>query len=132
MIRESRREYPARALCRVLEVSRSGSRAWLVRKPSARARFRGRLKVAAQAAHRRTRQAYGAERLRRESAADGFRVSLGTVKSVRREPGPRRVRRKRPFRVRTTDSGHRLPAAPNLLGQEFAATGIRRCRGGTG
>ena len=78
------------------------------------------VQVAAQAAHHRTRQTYGAERLRRElTADDGFRVSLGTVKNVRREPGLRCVQRKRPFRVRTTDSGHRLPVAPNLLGQEF-------------
>jgi putative transposase len=119
MIRELRREYPVRVLCRVLEVSRSGFHTWLTRKPSARARFRERLKLAAQAAHQRTRQTYGAERLRRELAADGFRVSLGTVKSVRRELGLRCVQRKRPFRVQTTDSGHQLPVAPNLLGQEF-------------
>ena len=48
MIREVRREYPMRLLYRVLEVSASGFQAWLVRKPSARARLRERLKVAAQ------------------------------------------------------------------------------------
>jgi hypothetical protein len=36
MIKELRREYPVRVLCRVLGVSRSGFHAWLVRKPSAR------------------------------------------------------------------------------------------------
>jgi transposase InsO family protein len=117
--KELRREYPVRVLCSVLSVSGSGFHAWLVRKPSARARFRERLKVAALAAHRRTRQTYGAERLQRELAADGFRVSLGTVKSVRREPGLRCVQGQRQFRVQTTDSGHQLPVAPNLLGQEF-------------
>jgi hypothetical protein len=64
MIKELRREYPVRLLCRVLEVSRSGFHAWLVRKPSRRARWRERLKVAALAAHQRTRQTYGAERER--------------------------------------------------------------------
>jgi hypothetical protein len=87
MIKELRREYPVRVLCRVLGVSRSGFHAWLVRKPSARARSRERLKVAALAAHQRTRQTYGAARLQRELAADGFSVSLSTVKSVRRELG---------------------------------------------
>jgi putative transposase len=119
MIGELRGEYPVRLLCRVLEVSRSGFHAWLVRQPSARARFCERLKVAAQAAHQRTRQTYGAERLRHELAADGFPVSLGTVKRVRRELGLRCVQRQRRFRVQTTDSGHSLPVAPNLLGQEF-------------
>jgi putative transposase len=119
VIKELRRVYPVRILCRVLSVSSSGFHAWLVRQPSARSRFRERLKVAAPAAHQRTRQTSGAERLRRESAAGGFAVSLGTVKSVRRELGLRCVQRKRQFRVQTTDSGHRLPVAPNLLGQEF-------------
>jgi hypothetical protein len=51
MIKELRRDYPVRFLCRVLAVSRSGFHAWLVRQPSARARARERLKVAALAAH---------------------------------------------------------------------------------
>ena len=119
MIKELRREYPVRLLCRVLGVSRSGFHAWLVREPSARARSRERLKVAALAAHTRTRQTYGAERLRRELAADGFRTSLGTVKRVRRELGLRCVQQRKRFRVQTTHSSHALPVAPNLLGQNF-------------
>ena len=121
MIKELRGEYPVRLLCRVLSVSRSGFHAWLVREPSARSRFRERLKVAALAAHQRTRQTYGAERLRRELAADGFRVSLGAVKRVRRELGLRCVQAKKRFRVVTTDSGHALPVAPNLVAQDFKA-----------
>jgi putative transposase len=123
MIRELRREYPVRVLCRVLAVSQSGFHAWLVRKPSARARFRERLRLAAQAAHQRTRQTYGAQRLQQELAADGFRVSLGTVKRVRRELGLRCVQQKKRFRVQTTDSGHQLPVAANLLGEDFKVGG---------
>jgi putative transposase len=119
MIKELRGEYPLRLLCRVLGVSASGYHTWLTRAPSQRTLSRERLKLAALAAHRRTRQTYGAERLRRELAADGFRVSLGTVRRVRRELGLHCVQQKRCFRVQTTDSGHRLPVAPNLLGQDF-------------
>ena len=119
MIKELQREYPVRLLCRVLEVSRSGFHAWLVRQPSRRARFRERLKVAVLAAHAKTRQTYGAARLQRELAADGFSVGLGTVKRVRRELGLRCVQRKKRFRVQTTDSAHALPVAENLLGQDF-------------
>jgi putative transposase len=119
VIKELRREYPARLPCRVLEVSSSGFHAWLALAPSRRALARERLKPAAQAAHRRTRQTYGAQRLQKELAADGFRVSLGTVKRVRRESGLRCVQQKRRFRVQTTDSGHALPVAPNLLAREF-------------
>jgi putative transposase len=75
--------------------------------------------VAAQAAHQRTRQTYGARRLQHELAADGFVVSLGTVKRVRRELGLRCVQQQKRFRVQTTDSGHRLPVAENLLKRDF-------------
>ena len=121
MMKELRRDYPVRLLCRVLGACRSGYHAWLTRAPSGRALARERLKVAAQAAHQRTRQTYGARRLQHELAADGFVVSLGTVKRVRRELGLRCVQQKKRFRVQTTDSGHRLPVAPNLLGQDFTA-----------
>jgi putative transposase len=116
-----RREYPLALLCRALVVSRSGYHAWLVRGPSPRARERARLRVAARAAHARTRETYGAARLQRELAADGFAVSLGTLKRVRRELGLRCVQQKKRFRVATTDSRHQLPVAPNLLAQVFTA-----------
>lgn len=121
MIKELRLDYPLAVLCRVLDVSQSGYHAWLVRQPSKRTQARERLRVAAQAAHQRTRQTYGAARLQRELAADGFAASLGTVKRIRRELGLCCVQRRR-FRVTTTDSRHILPVAPNLLEQRFAVT----------
>jgi hypothetical protein len=106
LIKELRPEYPPRLLCRVLEVSQSGYHAWLRRVPSERARSRERLKLAALAAHTRTRQTYGARRLQRELAANGFAASLGTVKRVRRELGLCCIQHKRRLRVATTDSRH--------------------------
>jgi len=61
------------------------------------------LELAVRAAHERTRRTYGAQRLQRELASDGFAVSLGTLKRVRRELGLRCVQRRRRFRVATTD-----------------------------
>lgn len=122
MIKELRRKYPVRLLCRVVAVSRSGFHAWLTRAPSERARSRERLKVAALAAHHRTRQTYGARRLQQELAADGFPVSLGALKRLRRELGLCCVQRKKRFRVQTTDSAHQLPVAENLLAQDFTAS----------
>jgi len=121
VIQELHSDYPLAVLCRVLDVSTSGYHAWLTRLPSNRARSRARLRVAAQAAHQRTRQTYGAVRLQRELAADGFRASLDAVKRVRRELGLRCVQQKKCFRVATTDSRHGLPVAPNLLAQSFTA-----------
>ena len=122
MIGELHAEYPMRVLCRVLRVSRSGYHAWLVRAPSKRAKAKERLKLAARAAHTRTRATYGAVRLQKELAGDGFSVSLGTLKSIRRELGLQCVQQKRRFRVPTTDSRHRLPIAENLLEQCFTVT----------
>jgi len=122
VIKQLRSDYPLAVLCRVLDVSPSGYHAWLTRQPSNRAQSRERLQVAACAAHQRTRQTYGAVRLQRELAADGFRASLGTVKRVRRELGLCCVQQKRRFRVTTTDSRHHLPVAPNLLEQRFTVT----------
>jgi len=122
VIRELRLDYPLAVLCRVLQVSRSGYHAWLSRELSKRARLRARLRVAAQAAHARTRATYGALRLQKELASTGFIASLGTIKQVRRELGLCCVQQKRRFRVMTTDSRHRLPVAPNLLEQRFTVT----------
>ena len=119
MIRNLRSDYPLAVVCRMLDVSPSGYHAWYVRQPSRRAKARERLRVAIRAAHTRTRQTYGAVRLRTELAADGFRASLGTIKRVRRELGLRCLQHKRRFRVITTDSQHSLPVAPNLLAQRF-------------
>ncbi len=75
--------------------------------------------VAANAAHQRTRATYGAVRLQKELASDGFAASLGTIKRVRRELGLQCIQQKKRFRVTTTDSRHTLPVAENLLAQDF-------------
>jgi len=121
VIKELRSDYSLAVLCRALSVSRSGYHAWVVRPPSKRAQARQRLKVAAQAAHQRTRRTYGAQRLQKELASAGFAASLGTIKRVRRELGLRCVQQKKRFRVTTTDSRHTLPVAMNLLEQRFTA-----------
>jgi transposase InsO family protein len=72
LIRRMRLDYPLAVLCRTLAVSRSGYHAWCVRQPSRRAQARERLKVATRAAHDRTRATYGAVRLQKELASDGF------------------------------------------------------------
>ncbi|MCX7912929.1 MAG: IS3 family transposase, partial [Dehalococcoidales bacterium] len=69
-----RLHYPTALLCRMLRVSASGFYAWTSRPPSEWAKEEMRLEVAIKAAHRRTRQTYGAERLQRELAEDGIIV----------------------------------------------------------
>ncbi len=77
-----------------------------------------RLEVAIQAAHVRTRQTYGPERLQTELHADGFPAGGGRIKRLRKKLGLRcqQVRR---FTT-TTDSTHALQVAKNVLAQTFA------------
>ena len=81
------------------------------------AREEMRLEVAIKAAHRRTRQTYGAERLQRELAEDGIIVGICRIKRIKRKLGLR-CKQRRKFKI-TTDSRHKLPVAENLLKQQF-------------
>jgi len=102
-----------------MSVSASGFYAWLDRPPSERAKEEGRLEVEIRAAHRRTRQTYGAERLQHELAEHGVRVGICRLKRIRRKLGLY-CKQKQKFKV-TTDSKHKLPVAENILGRQFVA-----------
>jgi transposase InsO family protein len=115
-----RPQYPLSLLCRVLEVSRSGYYAWCTRRPSTRTQENARLDVAIQAAHVRTRQTYGPERLQAELREDGFPAGINRIKRLRKKLGLRCTPVQR-FTI-TTDSAHHLPVAENRLAQTFTAT----------
>jgi len=116
-MKELRLDYPIPLLSRILRVSASGFYAWTNRPPSEWAKEEMRLEVAIRAAHRRTRQTYGAERLQRELAEEGMRVGIYRIKRIKRKLGLR-CKQKRKFKV-TTDSKHALPVAENILNQQF-------------
>jgi transposase InsO family protein len=101
----------------MLKVSLSGYYDWLERPPSERAKEELRLELEIKAAHRRTRQTYGAERLQHELAEHGVKVGIWRLMRIRRKLGLR-CKQKKKFKV-TTDSRHKLPVAKNLLGHEF-------------
>ena len=111
--------YPLVLLCRVLRASRSGYYAWLVRPPSKRTQEDGRLEIEIKAAHRRTRETFGPERLQRDLAAHGVKVGIYRIRRIRKKLGIRCKQAKK-FKV-TTHSNHTLPVAENLLGQDFTA-----------
>jgi transposase InsO family protein len=105
-------------MCRVLTVSPSGYYAARQRAPSAHAARDEHVRVAIRVAHRQSRQRYGAPRIQQELCAAGLAVSRKRVARLMRADG---LRGRRPRRfVRTTDSGHAEPIAPNTLAQEFA------------
>lgn len=112
--------YPVPLLCRVLGVSRGGYYAWLSRGPSKRAKEEGRLAIEIKAAHRRTRETCGPERLQADLAAHGVTVGIFRIRRIRKKLGLRCKQVKR-FKA-TTHSKHRLPVAENLLDQNFSTT----------
>ena len=119
-MRTLRAHYPLSLLCRVLEVSRSSYYAWQYRRPSKRDQENARLEVAIQAAHVRTRQTYGPERLQAELRDDGFPAGIGRIKRLRKKLRLRCTQVRR-FTT-TTDSKHSLPVAENVVAQTFVAT----------
>jgi len=104
-------------MSRVLGVSASGYYAWKDRPLSHRAQEDLRLVVEIQAAHKRTRQSYGAERLQHDLAIHGIKVGICKIKRLRRKLGLS-CKQKRKYKV-TTTSRHNLPVAENILGQQF-------------
>ena len=113
-------QYPVILLCWVLEVFRSGCHAWRTRRLSQQAQVTARLEVAIRAAHVRTRQTYGPERLQAELRDDGSPAGVGRIKRLRKKLGLHcnQVRR---FTT-TTESHYALPVAENVLAQTFVAT----------
>jgi len=116
-MKELRLKYPVPLMRRIMNVSASGYYAWLDRPLSKRALEEMRLEVEIRAAHKRTRQTYGPERLAHDLAEHGIQVGICRIKRIRKKLGLR-CKQKRKFRA-TTDSRHTLPVAENLLGQQF-------------
>ncbi|MHB8829137.1 MAG: IS3 family transposase [Syntrophales bacterium] len=117
VIKELRLIYPVLLLCRVLEVTKSGYYAWIRRPLSIRQKEEERLALEIRAAHNRTRQTDGPERLQRDLADNGIIVGVHRIKRIRKELGLRCCQKRR-FKA-TTNSRHSLPVAENLLRQNF-------------
>ena len=114
-------KYGVGVMCGILQVSKSGYYQWLNRRPSQRVLEEGRLEVEIKAAHKRTRETCGPERLQQELKEQGVKVGICRIRRIRKKLGIR-CKQKRKFKA-TTDSKHALPVAENLLQQQFEATG---------
>ena len=119
-MRDHRAMFTLRAMCRVLEVSRSGYYAWLGRPESRRGREDRRLLVEIRAIHRASRGIYGSPRVHAELRAKQMRHGKKRVARLMRENDIRSKQSKR-FKT-TTDSKHRLPVAANVIGRDFQAS----------
>jgi putative transposase len=114
MVEEMTKDYPVRDLCAVLEVTRSGYYAWRNGQETAR-QIANRL--LAQQIHRVYQQKkgrYGSPRVTQQLRREGQVCNHKRVERLMRQQGLKGCSsRKR--RVRTTDSNHDQPIAPNLL-----------------
>lgn len=110
-----------RQLCRLFAVSERGLRAWRNRSPSQRQRDDMVLLAHIREQKRLSLGSYGRPRMTAELNELGFDVGERRVGRLMKENGIFAVRTKK--YKRTTDSNHTFNVAPNLLDQDFSATG---------
>lgn len=116
-------EHPIRSLCAVLEVSCSGYYDWVNRRtePGPRAQENARLVVQITQIHLESRKTYGSPRIRQELLKVGHSHGRNRIARLMRQEDLC-GRAKGRFRVRTTDSNHDQPIAPNRLAELPAPT----------
>jgi len=109
-------EHSVRTLCQVLAVSPSGYYDWCQQQqvPGARAHQDRLLLQEIQAIHQKSRATYGSPRIQRQLRQAGRDHSRRRIHRLMRQLGIY-GRQKRRYRLRTTDSDHAHPIAPNRL-----------------
>ena len=121
LIDAAKKEFPVQRLCKVLGVSQSGYFAWKDR-PACRRQHEDMVLLAhIRSAFALLNATYGSPRMTRELRDDGITIGRHRVARLMRE-NALKARQRRRFK-RTTDSLHAFPVAPNLLNQDFNATG---------
>lgn len=111
-------EFTIGLMCRMLTVSRSGFYAWCAGEPSARALADDVLLAHVRISFLESGRTYGAPRVREDLRDVGHHVGRKRVARLMRTEGL--VARRRRAAVRTTDSTHGEPVAPNLVARQFA------------
>ena len=127
LIDAAKKEFPVQRLCKVLGVSQSGYFAWKDR-PACRRQHEDMVVLAhIRSAFALSNATYGSPRMTRELRDDGITIGRQRVARLMRE-NALKARQRRRFK-RTTDSLRAFPVAPNLLNQDFNATGPNQlCR----
>jgi putative transposase len=106
--------YSVREMCQCFNVSRSGYYEWSQRKPSSRMKEDERIAEAIRQIDEKVRSRYGRPRMHRQLKHWGIQCGHKRVGRLMKAAGIK-VRQKKAWRPRTTDSNHRKPVAPNLL-----------------
>ncbi|TCW60821.1 IS3 family transposase [Treponema sp. J25] len=109
--------WPVEKMARVLGVSRSGYYKWTHKTASKRAQEDSLLLEKIRSIQKLHKGRYGVPRMHRELQRQGFHVGHNRVARIMR-CNKLNCRPKKKF-VRTTNSRHTLPVAPNLLNRKF-------------
>lgn len=117
-IEAQKAHFPIEFMCEQLEVSRSGFYAWRERPQSARQQEDTKLAEEVAQAHRDSRGTYGSPRVHAELKARGRKVSRKRVARLMKKQ--KLAARKKRRSVRTTNSNHSNPVAPNVLERDFS------------
>jgi transposase InsO family protein len=124
-IEDYRQLYPVQVMCSVLEVSPAGYYAWRKRPVSERETANAALLTEIRQVHRDSGGRYGSPRVHAVLKSQGRGASRGRIERLMQQHGIRAIMAP-PRRVRTTDSRHDLPIAPNLIGRDFTAEAPNR------
>ena len=114
MIEELSKNYPVGPLCQAVQVARSGYYSWLKGQEPAREVANGQLVEQIKTIYEAKRGTYGSPRITHELRRAGQKCNHKRVERLMRQQGLKgRTGKKR--KVRTTNSDHDQPVAPNLL-----------------
>jgi putative transposase len=111
--------YPVRQLCQTLEVSPSGYYAWRKRQTRPPDPHRTALLEHIERIHQQSHGTYGSPRVHAQLRREGFACNRKRIARLMRLKGL--VGRRKTRQVRTTDSRHPYPVAPNRLNRDFQA-----------
>jgi transposase InsO family protein len=117
-IKRHARQFRVSVMCEALQVSRAGYYAWCRRQPSAREQENERLLALLRRLFRLHHKRYGYRRIHQEARKE-IPCGRHRVARLMRQDGLKVPHRR--GRRSTTNSKHKRPAAPNILGRQFTA-----------
>ena len=117
-IRQQMKAYPVTALCKIMQVSRSGFYHYMAKHVSGpETPDEIALKARIRAIFKQHRSKYGSRRIMKQLQNEGHQIGRFKVRRIMRQLGLKAKPAKR-YKV-TTDSRHNFPVAPNLLNRQF-------------
>jgi putative transposase len=123
-MKQYRSEFSVERMARVLEVTRSGFYAWLVRPSGKRAAEDRQLTLEIRSEFAKSKRRSGSPKITEALRDNGRKVSRKRVSRLMRQEGLKPCIRKK-YRV-TTDSRHTYPVAQNLLNRNFTVESPNR------